>query len=248
MKNNSDLHILNKNLGESPLDCILRFRKINPEFEKVPMTYAGRLDPMAEGALIVLSGESVHEKERYLDLPKTYVFEILWGFGTDTFDVLGMVTGENSEEPQEAVVSQSLRTGRFEQRYPAYSSKPVQGKPLFQWAREGRLAEVEIPKHAVEIFNARFVSRRKIGKMNLLQDIISKIKTVTGDFRQEEIARSWNDAIGRSSEEKFAIDTIEMTVSSGFYVRQFVSDFSAEFQAKALCFHIKRTKIGEFSI
>ena len=64
--------LLNKKEGETPLECINRAKEegIIPKDEKA--TYAGRLDPMAEGLLIVLTGESVHKKEEYLKLSKEY--------------------------------------------------------------------------------------------------------------------------------------------------------------------------------
>ena len=81
---------LYKQAGETPLECILRFKKDNPQFENVPMTYAGRLDPLAEGVLLVLSGKEVHRKEEFLNLRKEYEVEVLFGVGTDTFDVMGL--------------------------------------------------------------------------------------------------------------------------------------------------------------
>ena len=88
--NNKDLHLLYKNLGETPHEAILRYKKDHPEHKDLTMTYAGRLDPMAEGVLLVLSGDLVFEKDKFLDLPKNYEFEILWGFETDTLDLLGL--------------------------------------------------------------------------------------------------------------------------------------------------------------
>ena len=48
---------LNKKMSETPLECIQRWKKENPEYVEEKMTYAGRLDPMAEGELLVLVGE-----------------------------------------------------------------------------------------------------------------------------------------------------------------------------------------------
>ncbi len=87
-----DIHILYKNLGETPNEAVLRFKKDNPEYEKEPMTYAGRLDPMPEGLLLILSGEELKNKDSFLDLKKTYEFEVLWGVETDTLDVLGLIS------------------------------------------------------------------------------------------------------------------------------------------------------------
>lgn len=254
MEKNNGIHLLYKNLGETPNECILRFKKDNPGFADEPMTYAGRLDPMAEGLLLVLSGDEIKEKDKYLGLPKTYVFEVLWGFETDTLDVLGIVS-ENSSSPllrtllipSQDMISMNFRTSKFFQKYPAYSSKPVNGKPLFEWAREGKLGDVEMPDHEVEIYDAKFLNRKIIKKAELLDSIVEKIALVKGDFRQEEIASKWKKVLSQSGENEFVIDTISLTVSSGFYVRQFVSDLAQKLGTPAVTFHIKRSKIGEFA-
>src|SRR3982750_279229 len=82
---------LYKRLGETPLECIERFRLEKPEYATTNMTYLGRLDPMAEGLLLVLAGNT-RDKKKYLEWDKTYEFEVLWGFASDTYDILGLVT------------------------------------------------------------------------------------------------------------------------------------------------------------
>ena len=252
MEKNSALHLFYKNLGETPYEAILRFKQDNPEYKDLPMTYAGRLDPMAEGFILLLSGEKLTEKGKYLDLHKTYEFEILWGFETDTLDLLGIVSsGEflvSSVVPEEKEVQEYLEksVGKFEQSYPAYSSKPVLGKPLFVWARENRINEIEIPKHEVEVFESKYIERKEITGGELLEQIISKVSLVNGDFRQEEIIKKWKDVLENKTEEKFIIDKLSLKVSSGFYIRQFASDMGKNFGTKALAFSIKRTKVGEF--
>ena len=49
-------------------------------------------------------------------------------------------------------------------------------------------------------------------------------------------------------DKEFIIDTNSVTVSSGFYVRQFVFDFARTFDVTATTFHIKRTRVGDFSV
>ncbi|TSC70917.1 MAG: tRNA pseudouridine55 synthase [Parcubacteria group bacterium Gr01-1014_46] len=245
-----DVYVVYKNLGETPLECIQRFKKNKPEFGSSSVTYAGRLDPMAEGLLILLTNEKVNEKEKYLDLPKTYEFEVLWGFETDTLDILGKISNSKFQISKQEEVEDYLKktVGKFEQKYPDYSSKPVQGKPLFQWAREDRLSEIDIPKHEVEVFEAKYISRRIISKEDLLNDIDFKIGKVRGDFRQKEILEKWKEVLSGTSEENFVIDKLELKVSSGFYVRQFVSDMAEDLGMLATTFHIKRTKIGDCEI
>jgi len=244
------VHLLYKKLGETPNQCVMAFKVKNPEYSAVSMTYAGRLDPLAEGLLLILSGEKLQEKDKYLDLKKTYIFEILWGFSTDTLDVLGMVSNKEISIPTTIEIKKALTEslGKFEQKYPAYSSKPVNGTPLLEWARSGKLHEIEIPSHEVEIFDASHISRRTILGSDLLNDVKLKIKSVIGDFRQKEILNKWVEILVNNLEKQFIIDEIEIIVSSGFYVRQFVSDFAKNFDVTATTFHIKRTQIGDFKL
>jgi tRNA pseudouridine55 synthase len=113
----NSLLILNKYVGETPLACMERFRAEHPEYEGVKMTYAGRLDPIASGVLLVLTGGRVHEKESYLGLPKTYECTALLGVATDTYDVLGMIDAKTLSTIVERVGGAADRV-RFGQRHP----------------------------------------------------------------------------------------------------------------------------------
>lgn len=250
MEKKNGLHLLHKKLGETPNQRVMRFKMSNPDYRLMPMTYAGRLDPLAEGLLVVLSGDEIKEKDKYLDLKKTYTFDILWGFSTDTLDVLGMVQSKEMSMPTTIEIKKELESSisKFEQQYPAYSSKPINGRPLLEWARSGKLHEIEIPKHEVEIFEASHISRRTILGADLLNEVRAKIKTVIGDFRQKEILNKWMELLINNMDKEFTIDTATVTVSSGFYVRQFVSDFAKTFDATATTFYIKRTHVGDFSV
>ncbi len=248
MPNTKGIHLIYKKVGETPLEAISRFKKTNPKLKEEKMTYAGRLDPMAEGALLILSGKKVKEKDKYLDLSKTYEFQILWGISTDTHDLLGRVAGHQDFNANLIQIKNLLQKskGKFEQAYPIFSSKTVRGKPLFYWAREGRLDEIKTPKHLVEIFSTKFIGRKSVLGAQLLDEINSKIKLVSGDFRQKEIISDWKKNLGNRRKEMFIIDKIQIKVSSGFYIRQFVSDFAKKMETEAVAFSINRTKIGRF--
>jgi tRNA pseudouridine(55) synthase len=251
MENTKDVLALYKQLGETPQEAIVRWKKENPGHDDMTMTYAGRLDPMAEGLLLVLSGEALKEKEKYIGLSKTYEFEMLWGFGTDTFDVLGKVTKESassSPDKEEFIKEISQHIGRFQQLYPPYSSKPVSGKPLWKWAREGRLSQIELPTHEVDLYDVEFLERKEISGPELLQEIEKKLALVLGDFRQEESLVEWRKRLASREKEAFSIDKIRIRVSSGFYVRQFVQDAASVFAACAATFHIKRMEIGAYKL
>jgi tRNA pseudouridine(55) synthase len=245
------IHLMYKKLGDTPFQCVDKFKKDNPFYRYIPMTYAGRLDPMAEGLLLVLSGSAINDKEKYLGLSKTYEFEVLWEFETDTQDILGLSKNDEiSIFPtiDEIVNSLNNSIGVFEQKYPAYSSQTVNGKSLIEWSRLGRIHEVEIPSHQVEIMNIKHLSRRFISGDDLLKEIIHRIGLVNGDFRQEQIINRWKKVLSMKSDKLFTIDKIEVEASGGFYVRQFVTDMAQKLKTVATTFHIKRNKVGEYNL
>jgi tRNA pseudouridine(55) synthase len=256
----NQIHKFYKKMGETPRECIYRYKKDNPELLSLSMTYAGRLDPMAEGLLLVLSGDAIFEKDKYLGLTKVYEFEILWEFETDTLDILGVVKHDDiSIFPTEADVQKKVKetVGKFEQSYPAYSSQPAEGvdvdgkivsKPLVEWSRLGKINEIKIPSHEVEIFEAEYEGRRFESGADLLQKISSRINLVTGDFRQGKISGEWKKILESHAENQYAIDKIKIKVSGGFYVRQFVADLAKSLNVKALTYHILRTEVGEYRI
>ena len=122
------IHNLYKQRGETPLERIHRFRDDNPDFKDQKFTYLGRLDPMAEGLLLVASGEDVKRKEEFLGLDKEYEFTALFGFATDTYDCLGKIVRveklQDLDENQVRKVA-GVYEGEREQKYPPFSSKTV---------------------------------------------------------------------------------------------------------------------------
>lgn len=240
---------LYKNLGETPLECIERFRLDNPEYKETKMTYLGRLDPMAEGLLLILAGNT-KERETYLSMDKAYEFEVLWGFGTDTYDTLGLVTSGTGVIPKriEERMPSLLDTIREKknQSYPPYSSKTVSGKPLFEWARENRIEEIDVPERGIKIFSINHIDTRLVSKQELLNEIHSRISLVKGDFRQQEIFDKWNDVIKESKEENFLISKFNASVSSGTYIRGLANEMGKYFGIEAIAFWIKRTRVGEY--
>src|SRR3989344_5921655 len=71
-----------KNRGETPKEALERLRIERPKLQNETLSYAGRLDPLAEGGLLILVGEANKEREQYLHLSKKYTVEILFGWST----------------------------------------------------------------------------------------------------------------------------------------------------------------------
>lgn len=241
--------IIYKNVGETPLEALERLRVEKGINTAVSMTYAGRLDPLAEGLLLVLVGDECKKKEDYLGLDKVYETEVLFGIETDTGDALGKVKGQKvkgKSNIQREELREKLQKykGKFVQEYPMYSSKTIDGKPLFMYAREGE--EVEAPKREVEVFSIDVLEEREISAEELLRKVEEKISLVKGDFRQEEILNLWRENL-RDLNQIFSIVKFKIHCGSGFYVRQFAMNLGKDLGVGALAFSIKRTKIGEFT-
>jgi len=254
--------VVYKKRGETPLQCIERLRKEQAEYKDAVLSYAGRLDPMAEGVLLVLVGEENKKREKYLNLEKEYTFDVLFGFSTDTYDILGKLTDAplspsgqaiskttNARVSMKAVLDNvSAMRGKREQKYPPYSSKRVEGKPLFEWAREGKLDEITIPKHKIEIFSSAFISMRTIQTEDLWSQIDENTSHLEGDFRQKEIRNCWWEHLRPLYGEVFDVATIHVHSSSGTYVRILAHDLGKKIGIPTLALEIVRTRVGEHII
>ncbi len=197
---------LYKQLGETPSERLERLRMQKPEYAREVLSYAGRLDPMAEGVMITLVGSANKMRDAYLDMSKEYVLDILFGFSTDTYDVLGRImdTGDTVSVTKKAV-EQGLNEyrGHVSQEYPPYSSKAVEGKSLFQWAREGAIGALVLPKKTVTVYDITLDGMYKIKEAALLAYIEHGIEKVHGDFRQMKFYRAGNAHYALEATESF---------------------------------------------
>lgn len=253
---------LMKEVGETPLEVLDAFKEENPIYENTKFAYAGRLDPMAEGKLLVLAGDTCKEREKYLNLDKEYEFEILLGFKSDTKDLLGIpeLNPWHTTKIDKNWFNKTLKSylGKIELEYPVFSSKTVENKPLFLWALENRLNEIKIPTKKSEIFSLKLISQKKIASKYLNKIIIDKInlptkveeesKALGEDFRRETIIPKWNELfLEKNDDENYLILKIRAVVSSGTYMRTLAEKLADELlEDYGLAFSIKRTKIGVY--
>jgi tRNA pseudouridine55 synthase len=240
--------VLYKKRGETPLERLNRLREEKPEYKNEKLTYAGRLDPMAEGKLLVLVGEENKNRERYLGLDKEYLVEVLLGVATDTGDVLGkIVNNKNVGEIAYGDFRKVAKTfiEKFKQKYPKYSSKTIGGKPLWFLERGGKATDLEIPEKEVEIYDIKFVESKNIKSKILLRNIEKDISKVNGDFRQKEIVELWEKFLSKSPE-VFQTFSIKVSCSSGTYMRLLAESIGKKLGSFGIAYKIKRTKIQGF--
>lgn len=241
-----------KKIGETPLEALTRLRQSVPEYTEETLSYAGRLDPMASGVMLVLSGDANKEREKYLNLDKDYSAEILFGISTDTYDTLGLITNMSKVPFDISDFEEKMRgkvlevKGTFSQKYPEYSSKPVDGQPLFIHARAGK--RVSVPSHDVTVYDAVLTSIKLIDTTGLLSRIERQVNDVKGDFRQTDIISMWKEKLAHSEVKAFVVAEVDISVSSGFYVRQYAHDIGYMLGMPACALSILRTRVGEWSV
>lgn len=244
---------LYKPVGMTPLQLIQRLREEKPEYATETIGYAGRLDPMAHGVMLLMIGEETKNRADYLSLPKTYKFTVIFGVETDTYDILGLLKHIEFKQTSSNVNSivnsfANNKTGSHMQSYPPYSSKTVEGKPLFWWAKNNKLAEIEIPTHEINIESFKLNSYKKIERETLEQQIIKNISSIKGDFRQNEILEGWKKFFQSNTSQTFPIATFTIDCSSGTYVRGLADEMGRELGCGAITLDILRTQLGRYKI
>lgn len=242
MKNVLNLY---KKVGWTPLEAIEKFKTKNPAYKSKRMGYAGRLDPMAEGVLLVLSGEENKKIAQYMGFDKEYVAEILLGFSSDSNDVLGIASAGEVKELDEKDLKKKIKGfgGKYDMLIPKYSSYKVKGKPMFHYARKG--IEIGEVRKKVIIKKIGVNSIYQISNTRLMKYIEDKIGKVNGDFRQKEIVNNWKKLLKSSG--NYYVLNVTLSVSSGTYIRAIADDFGSEYGG-GLLLSLKRTKVGKFGV
>jgi tRNA pseudouridine55 synthase len=245
---------LDKHPGETPLECLNRFKADNPEYAKEKMTYAGRLDPLASGVLLVLVGEECKNKEKYLKFDKEYELTVLFGLATDSGDVLGLIEekkvgalnyfGNYKEKDFKDLLRKFQKS--FKQKYPRFSSPVIAS--LAKQSKTGSPREYprdDRPEKEVEIKKIEFGGFGFVSKKYLRDFTLESIFSVKGNFRQNMIWSLWEKTLETFPDQNLPTLTIKVTCTSGTYMRVLAQSIGNEVGMPALALRIKRTRIWE---
>ncbi|MFZ2500552.1 MAG: hypothetical protein WAW90_01020 [Minisyncoccia bacterium] len=251
--------VLNKKIGETPLATVQEWKAQNPAYAAVPASYAGRLDPMASGKLLILLGDECKQQGVYTRLDKEYVIEVVLDLGSDTGDVLGIPEyAEREIHPKKEKLAAVLRRelGAHQRAYPVFSSKTVNGKPLFLHALEGTLSLIQVPEHIERIYHIRNDIPLTISSAELeikIAELLDRAprtdepsKRLGEDFRIDTIRAHWESIFRNMPERNFTVLRLKVTCASGTYMRSLAGRIGEALNTKALALSITRTKIGTY--
>lgn len=150
--------IINKPEGFTSQDTVSKVKKILNEKKA---GHTGTLDPMATGVLPILIGNYTKLSKYLIEHDKTYIASIKLGEKTDTGDLEGKVIKTldvKKEKLNNENISKVLNSfvGEQIQKPPIYSAVKINGKKLYEYAREGK--KVEIPERKIKIYSIRLIN------------------------------------------------------------------------------------------
>lgn len=144
-------------------------RKQERKASQVKMGHGGTLDPLATGVLILGIGSGTKTLSQFLDCTKTYETVVVFGASSDTYDRVGRIlTKRPYDHITKEKVEAALETfkGKQMQIPPLYSALKMNGKPLYEYAREGKPIPREIEGREIEVLEIELVDWYEPGKHN----------------------------------------------------------------------------------
>jgi tRNA pseudouridine55 synthase len=158
---------LYKEAGMTSHDCVFRLRKI---LKMKRIGHTGTLDPDVTGVLPICIGRATKVAEYITDAGKAYEGEVTIGYSTTTEDASGetVETKALNRVIQREEILEVLKsiTGEIEQTPPMFSAVKVNGKRLYEYARQG--IEVERPTRKVRIYQIELLDDRETFEGNTI--------------------------------------------------------------------------------
>jgi len=179
--------------------------------------HAGTLDPLAEGVLIVLTGEDTKRQAEFMKLEKEYVAKIAFGAESPTYDLEVAPTLVAKTLPVEVykkleeILSDFV--GEIDQVVPSYSAKKIEGKEMYKMARKG--AEVPVVKKRVAIKS-----------IEIVENGICTIETNAGLM-------------------ELPCSTMKIRCSSGTYVRSLAHELGRKIGTGGVLVSLLRSAVGD---
>lgn len=188
--------------------------------------HAGTLDPKATGLMVLLIGSNYTKKsDLFLNHDKEYETVIELGKQTSTFDEEGEILNTSDYKPTSDEIKKSLEhfQGTIQQLPPMFSAKKVQGKKLYELAREGK--EVQRDKVSVQVTTSLLDYNYPFVKLHIRCSKGTYIRSIANDLGLLLTSFGYVKELKRTRSGSFLLDdsiTIEKLLSPNFEYQQFL--------------------------
>lgn len=193
-----------KEAGFTSHDVVAKMRGI---LKQKKIGHTGTLDPMAVGVLPVCIGSATKLCDMLTDKRKEYIAELLLGVTTDTQDTSGEVLCQNDVcvSEQEVCTAVLSMLGAGKQIPPMYSALKVNGKKLYELAREGKTVERkprDITIYEIEVLDIAL----PVVKFRVLCSKGTYVRTICQDIGEKLGCGGCMQSLVRTKVERFDID------------------------------------------
>lgn len=192
--------LINKPIDYTSRDVVNKVSKI---LNTKKIGHTGTLDPIATGLLVLTIGNATKISELITGYNKEYIVTFKFGMETDTLDITGNKLFESNNQVNKEVLLEVLKKykGKVIQEVPKYSAIKIDGKKLYEYARNN--IDIELPKREINIYELELLEysdeiklRCKVSKGTYIRSLIrdigrelntyatmtSLIRTKQGDF------------------------------------------------------------------
>ena len=155
MNNYNGILIVNKPSGITSRDVV---NIVGKTLNTKKVGHTGTLDPMATGVLVLCLGNALKVCELITANDKEYIAKVILGIETETLDTTSPIINTKKTNITKEEIEKVLNSfkGSYLQEVPKYSAVKINGKKLYEYAREGK--EIELPKKMVTIYDIQLVS------------------------------------------------------------------------------------------
>ena len=181
----SGIIVINKSTGYTSRDIV---NIVSHELHTKKVGHTGTLDPLATGVLVVCIGEATKLCELLTSEYKEYIATIKLGIKTDTLDITGNILDEQSFNVDINTIKKVLSSfeGPSKQQVPLYSAVKINGKKLYEYARQN--IEVELPVRDIDIKSIELIDfkddlitfKTTVSKGTYIRSLINDICTKLG--------------------------------------------------------------------
>ena len=196
--------LVNKESGMTSRDVV---NKVCHILNTKKVGHTGTLDPMATGVLVLAINKGLKIVNEITSLDKEYEAEITLGIDTDTLDITGNTLSTKEVNVTNEDIDKVLNSfiGDYDMEVPIYSAIKVNGKKLYEYARNNE--EVDIPVHKVKIYELKRTSEIKDNKFSI-KCKVSKgtyIRSLVRDISKELGTVGVMSKLNRTKQGKFDI-------------------------------------------